>query len=232
MSMVGDPDKHDTKFSMENYDEFYEHHNFEPVPEQLCRTVNEVIPRFGWAFDQVEEIGPKTLLDLGCLDGSFALSVASQLGVEVVGVDLTQDGIDIALERTSKFDLPAHFYQGKIEYWLEKFVEEGRKFDVVTFFEVIEHVEDVQKVLKLIDQVLAPGGSVLVSTPDFESPIFGADDEQNKCHIRLYTTAKEDYERPNKYGTVRKATSIYKEIGEDRIKEIAVHNELINCRYE
>lgn len=213
------------------YEEFYEHHHFEPTPEQVCLKINEYIPRFGWAFDQVEELNPKSLLDLGCLDGSFALSVAAQLGSEVVGVDLTKDGIELALERTSKFNLPAHFYQGTIEHWLEIFIKDGRKFDVVTFFEVIEHVEDVQKILKLIDQVLAPGGSVLVSTPDFESPVFGADDEKNKCHVRLYTTAKEDYERPNKFGNVRKATSIYKEIGEQRIQNVSVHNELINLRY-
>ena len=229
--MIGQAEQNDTNFTPEKYEEFYEHHYFEPIPEQLATKVHEVIPRFGWAVDQIEELGAKTLLDLGCLDGSFALSVANELGLEVVGVDLTKDGIDLALERASKFNLPAKFYQGFCEDWLEKFIEEGRKFDVVTFFELIEHVEDVQRVLKLIDQVLAPSGSVLVSTPDFESPLFGADDEANTCHIRLYTTAKEDYERANKYGTVRKATSIYKEIGEQRIQEVSVHNELINLRY-
>ena len=69
--MVGDPKNHDTKFEMENYEEFYAHHNFEPIPEQLCTTVNEVIPRFGWAFDKVDDLEAKTVLDLGCLDGSF-----------------------------------------------------------------------------------------------------------------------------------------------------------------
>lgn len=91
--MVGDPSKHDTKFDMENYEEFYEHHNFEPIPEKLCTTVNEVIPRLGWAFDKIEELEAKTLLDLGCLDGSFALTVGHQLGLTVTGVDLTQDGL-------------------------------------------------------------------------------------------------------------------------------------------
>ena len=231
MSMVGNPKNNDKAFSVDRYEEFYENHLFEPIPEAEALTVNEVIPRFGWAFDQLEEIEPKTLLDLGCLDGSFALSVASQLGAKVVGVDLTKDGIDIATRRAKEHKLPAEFYQGFCEDHLEKFIKEGRKFDVVTFFELIEHVTDVQRVIKLIDQVLAPGGSVLVSTPDFESPYFGADDEVNTCHIRLYTTEKEDYERPNKFGTVRKATSIYKEIGEQRIQDIAVHNELINLRY-
>lgn len=228
--MIGSHTEKD--FDKYGYEEFYEHHYFEPIPEKYCLEVNEVIPRFGWAFDQVEELAPKTLLDLGCLDGSFALSCASQLGVTVTGVDLTKDGIKLAKERAKAFKLPATFHQGFVEHYLEVFIKGGLKFDVVTFFELIEHVEDVPKVLKLIDQVLAPGGSVLVSTPDFESPLYGADDEVNKCHIRLYTTAKEDYERPNKFGTVRKATSIYKEIGEDRIKELNVHNELINCRYQ
>lgn len=230
--MVGDPKNHDTKFEMENYEEFYAHHNFEPIPEQLCTTVNEVIPRFGWAFDKVDDLEAKTVLDLGCLDGSFLLSVGKQLGCVVTGVDLTEDGISIAKERAAKFGVEADFHQGFVEDWLETFVKEGRKFDVVTFFEIIEHVEDVQKCLTLIDKVLAPGGSVLVSTPDFESPLFGADDEVNKCHIRLYTTADEDYERANKFGTVRKATSITKEIGKDRIQEMNVVNELINVHYK
>jgi len=230
--MVGDPKNHDTKFEMENYEEFYAHHNFEPIPEQLCTTVNEVIPRFGWAFDKVDDLEAKTVLDLGCLDGSFLLSVGKQLGCIVTGVDLTEDGISIAKDRAAKFGVKADFHQGFVEDWLETFVKEGRKFDVVTFFEIIEHVEDVQKCLTLIDKVLAPGGSVLVSTPDFESPLFGADDEVNKCHIRLYTTADEDYERANKFGTVRKATSITKEIGKDRIQEMNVVNELINVHYK
>lgn len=230
--MVGDPKNHDTKFEMENYEEFYAHHNFEPIPEQLCTTVNEVIPRFGWAFDKVDNLQAKTVLDLGCLDGSFLLSIGKQLGCVVTGVDLTEDGISIAKERAAKFGVEADFHQGFVEDWLETFVKEGRKFDVVTFFEIIEHVEDVQKCLTLIDKVLAPGGSVLVSTPDFESPLFGADDEVNKCHIRLYTTADEDYERANKFGTVRKATSITKEIGKDRIQEMNVVNELINVHYK
>lgn len=230
--MVGDPDKNDRTFTPDDYEGFYAHHHFEPIPLSYCVTVNEVIPRFGWAFDKVEELGATNLLDLGCLDGSFALSVAYQLGIPVTGIDLTEDGINIAKERAAGFKLKANFLQGSVEDRLEQFAKEGKKFDVVTFFELIEHVEDVQRLIKLIDAVLAPGGSVLVSTPDFEGPIWGADDEDNKCHIRLYTTAKKSYSRPNKYGNVRKATSIYEEIGENRIKELQVHNGLINCLYQ
>jgi len=226
--MVGSKSEQD--FSLEQYEDFYEHHKFEPINEKHAFDIHEFIPRFGWAFDQVEELQPKNLLDLGCLDGSFALTVARHLHIPVSGIDLTVDGIKIAKERAEQAKLNAHFYQGPIEEQIRGF--EPHSFDVVTLFEVIEHVKDVQEVLRLIDDVLAPGGSVLVSTPAFESPVYGADDEKNKCHIRLYTTEKEDYSRENKYGHVRKATSIYKEIGPDRVKDVSVHNHLINVRYE
>lgn len=230
--MVGDPDKNDNNFTPENYEDFYEHHHFEPLGEDIAFSADEAIPRFGWGYSVIEELGAKSVLDLGCLDGSFLLTLATNLGCKVTGVDLTKDGIDIAKKRAEAKGLEAEFYQGSVEDWLEKFIADGRKFDVVTFFEIIEHVEDPKAVLKQIDQVLAPGGSVLVSTPDYESPIYGADDEQNKCHIRLYTTADEDYERENSYGNVRKATSITKEIGKKRIVSIGVYNELINVHYK
>ena len=153
----------------------------------------------------------------------------------MVGVDLTKEGTDLATERAQQLGLKnTIFYQSSVEDFLEAQIrKEGTmRYDVVTFFEIIEHVKDVQKCLKLIDKVLAPGGSVLVSTPDFESPLYGADDEVNKCHIRLYTTADEDYERENKYGHVRKATSITKEIGKERIQEIGVYSHLINVHYK
>jgi hypothetical protein len=39
-------------------------------------------------------------------------SVADQLGVTVTGVDLTKDGIDLAIQRAKAKSLPATFFQG------------------------------------------------------------------------------------------------------------------------
>lgn len=217
-------------FSIENYEGFYEHHAFEALPESTCLIVDEYIPRFGWGMERLRELKPKRILDIGCLDGSFVLSAVNQIGCVGTGLDLTVEGTDLATARAKKLNINATFHQTAAEDWLEDY--DGPKFDVVTFFEIIEHVKDVQKLLKLIDKVLAPGGTVLCSTPAFESPEYGADDEQNKCHIRLYTMEDEDYEKVNKYGTLRKATSITKEIGKDRIKDMATYSHLINVEYK
>lgn len=230
--MIGDPALNDKVFNVENYEAFYEHHTFLETGDSEATNIHEYIPRFGWAFDAVEELKPKNLLDLGTLDGSFPITIATHFRIPVVGVDLTKDGIALAQERAKAHGLDADFRQGTIEHWLEVFAKEGKKFDMITSFEVLEHVKDPQLLLKLIDGVLAPGGSVLMSTPDFESPAYGKDDEKNKCHIRLYTVEDKDYEAKNKYGNVRKATSITQEIGKQRIQELEVFSDCINVRYQ
>jgi 2-polyprenyl-3-methyl-5-hydroxy-6-metoxy-1,4-benzoquinol methylase len=227
--MVGNSKHNDKTFNEDIYEEFYEDHHFEPLSERDALNAHEVIPRFGWAFDIIDDLHPDRVLDLGCLDGSFVLTVGHNVGCDVTGVDLTKDGIEIAKRRAKQHGINGDFYQGTIEDFLEKTT---KKWPVITCFEVLEHVKDPKRLLKLIDDHLEPGGSVLVSTPAFESPYYGADDEENKCHIRLYTTKDEDYEKVNKYGTLRKATSITKEIGKSRIKEMGVYSELINVWYQ
>lgn len=213
------------------YEEFYSHHRFTETTDEDSVNVHEVVPRFGWGFDMVDELKPNSLLDLGTLDGSFPLTIRKHFGIAVAGVDLTKDGIALAKKRAAGFP-HIEFYQNSIEDQLEEFIALERKFDMITCFEVIEHVKDPARLIKLIDGVLSPNGNVLFSTPDFESPMYGKDDEVNKCHVRLYTTADKDYEAVNKYGNVRKATSIVEEIGKDRIKSIGVYSHLINVRYQ
>lgn len=229
--MVGIKEQNDKNFTPEKYEEFYEHHYFEPIPEQAAFDVHELIPRFGWAFDKVEEIKPKNLLDLGCLDGSFALTIGKHFGIPVEGVDLTKDGVDIANERAKKLSTSAYFRQGTIEDHLREYARQGATFDMITWFEIIEHVKDVDLCIELIDAVLAPGGTVLCSTPAFEAPTFGMDDEENTCHVRLFTEQPKDYYAVNKHGTKRMATSFPQLLG-DRIKEMGTYSELINVLYK
>ena len=42
---------------------------------------------------------------------------------------------------------------------------------------------------------------------------------------------EKDYKEENKYGTLRKASSMPKLLGKERILEMGVYSELINVRY-
>ncbi len=229
--------KHESEFKVEDYEDFYSHHFFQPVSDSDAVQAHRIFPRVAWALDVANETKPKSVLDLGCLEGYTALTLANKVkSVErAVGVDLSEEAITLAKNRTDMVKGNVEFFVDSIEKWLENCDE---KFHLITNFEVMEHVKDPQLVIKLMDKVLAPNGTILISTPAFESPTYGKDDEQNKCHIRLYTTADEDYREENKYGTLRKATSIFKEIGygsaergHERAVEYDVVSELINLRY-
>lgn len=228
---------HEKDFKVEEYDEFYESHYFQPVTDIEALNAHRIFPRVNWALDLAKEFKPKNILDLGCLEGYAALTVAKH--VDSVkggwGVDLSQDGIALAKKRAKDYRIPIKFKAGLIEDFLERTKQE---FDFIMLFEVIEHVKDPEYLLQLIDNCKTDDGLVLISTPAFESPTFGKNDVINKCHVRLYTPKDEDYEEmtdhnhPGEPQVMRKATSLSNQIGKDRIQDMSVFSELIHCVYK
>lgn len=164
-----------------NYNDFYANHAFEPLPEPLCYEADTVMPRVGWAVAVAEEIKAKRVLDLCCLDGFASLTIATQLGIECHGVDLSEPGVELANERAEKNRLLAVFAAEAIE----DMQETETKYDLVLLFEAIEHFKDVDKVMEVIKQQLAPGGTLLVSTPDAEG-FYGIGND-DACHLQIYT---------------------------------------------
>lgn len=223
---------HEDKFPEMDYEDFYTDHYFEPVNDDDAVNAHRIFPRVGWALDVAKETKPKRVLDLGCLEGYALLTLAKHVPSikKGWGVDLSHDGILLARKRARHVagkDL--RFRIGLVEDFME---ETDEQFDLIMAFEVMEHVKDPELVFDLIDKVAAPGATVLISTPAFESPTFGKDDEQNKCHVRLYTLQDEDYEEINKYGNTRRATSLEKQLGKERkILSKEIYSELIHLRY-
>lgn len=231
---------HESDFDTVDYEPFYENHYFQSFDDATAVNIHEVLPRAQWAFDVASTIKAKDVLDLGCLEGFVVLSLANNVPSvkHGVGVDLSKKGISLGTQRAIKFDLPVDFFQMTLEAYLEGCVEKNEHFDLITLFEIMEHVKDPEYVLQLVDKVKTPKGTVLISTPAFESPTYGKNDVGNKCHVRLYTTQDEDYQEmtdlPNPdtgKPYMRTATSLPKQVGKDRIKDMEVVNELINCRY-
>jgi len=96
------------------------------------------------------------VLDLGCSDGKFAEGLQAQ-GHHVTGVDLqAHEGVKERVECFVQADLD-HGLPGELE----------GPYDVVLAADVLEHVRRPDLLLQQIQLVLAPGGSVIVSVPNF-----------------------------------------------------------------
>lgn len=98
------------------------------------------------------------LLDIGCSSGLF-LNEAREAGFEAEGAELLPDTAAFA---RGHFGLEVHTGD-----WRDADYAEGG-FDVVTLFDVIEHLPDPLAELKAIRRLLKPGGLLLQSTPNID----------------------------------------------------------------
>src|SRR5215470_20047401 len=108
------------------------------------------------------------LLDIGCGTGNF-LVAAQNTGYRVTGIELDRNAARFAKERLGlERVLPL-----TIAEFLERFGHE--KFDVVTFFEVLEHQTDPLEFLRSVKACLRPHGTIALSVPNRERWITGPD---------------------------------------------------------
>ena len=115
------------------------------------------------AFVRSRVASDDTLLDIGCSEGLILreLSMSIQNGL---GIDIAPLPVELARERTPVERFPnLEFRVGAVE---ELPVE--NPFSVVTAFEVIEHVPDVDLFLDAIRQRTRSGGMLVLTTPNFK----------------------------------------------------------------
>ena len=96
-------------------------------------------------------------LDIGCSAG-FILDAAQQAGYETYGVDLDPTGLKYARDN---FGIE-HLYEGPLE---SHHLAPG-SFDVITLYDVIEHVLDLHSIVAELKRILAPAGTLEIWTPD------------------------------------------------------------------
>lgn len=99
-----------------------------------------------------------TLLDVGAASGIF-LNLARAAGYRVQGIEPSSALADDA-ERLFGLKL----FRGSAEQF-----PGGENFQVVTLLDVLEHVTDPNALLAALARLLAPGGVLVVSTPDIGS---------------------------------------------------------------
>ena len=101
----------------------------------------------------------KRVLDMGCGAGLLAEPLA-RMGGSVVGVDAAPENIAVALAHMVQSGLEIDYRAGEIE------VVAGERFDLITCLEVVEHVADPATFIAGLASLLAPGGLLILSTPN------------------------------------------------------------------
>jgi SAM-dependent methyltransferase len=99
-----------------------------------------------------------TTLDIGCFNGFFVRKLLS-LGYDAHGVDFNNSAVAYGQKELglgSRITAQA----------IEALVEQGKRFDVITIFEVLEHLPDVKTFLSNVFKLLKGGGVIIISTPN------------------------------------------------------------------
>ena len=131
-------------------------HKLNPV---RLKYIREQIDRHWHCDEHVRTpLDGRTALDVGCGAGLLAEPLA-RLGASVTGIDASADVIAVAREHAAAMGLAIDYRAAAVE-------EIAGQFDLITCLEVIEHVADPATFLNALARRLAPGGLLILSTPN------------------------------------------------------------------
>ena len=106
-----------------------------------------------------EKITNKTVLDFGCGVGGF-LDFAKKSAISVAGIELEKA-------------LQPSFKQRNLDVFedLSKAQERNKKYDIITAFHVVEHLQNPKKILKELSQLLTEGGEMILEVPNSDDAL-------------------------------------------------------------
>ncbi|MBU4501651.1 MAG: class I SAM-dependent methyltransferase [Nanoarchaeota archaeon] len=106
----------------------------------------------------------KTLLDVGCGLGSFLYAAKERY--TVTGIDCNKRQIEISRKCYNLTDV----HPLTIEQFIQDYHQ--RRFDVVTFFETLEHISNPNEFIISVKKALNPKGYIGISVPNVDQADF------------------------------------------------------------
>ncbi len=132
-------------------------HRLNPVRLRFIREAIDT--HWGGDIESVKPLSGKTALDVGCGAGLLCEPLA-RMGAAVTGVDAAAENIAAAKVHAAGGGLSIDYRHGELGA-----LGLGT-YDLVTCLEVIEHVADKRAFISQLAERLAPGGLMILSTPN------------------------------------------------------------------
>jgi ubiquinone/menaquinone biosynthesis C-methylase UbiE len=105
----------------------------------------------------VEKFAPESVLDVGCAEG-YLVYAFKELGVQAYGVDISDYAISHSPEQVREFLF-------KVDTNCEDLPFEDKSFDMATAMDIVEHLQNYDKLICEMGRILKPEGIVCVTTP-------------------------------------------------------------------
>lgn len=117
------------------------------------------IKRYQELARSLERYSPgRTWLDVGCGNGHL-LHTVQQLGWRVLGTEFTNTAVDICIQK----GIEMHLGPLDVNHY------PSESIDVISFIEVLEHINDPHTEIEKFFKLLRKGGVVYITTPNFNS---------------------------------------------------------------
>lgn len=129
-------------------------------PQGEFKTLHDINPLRLEFISRFVDLAGKRVVDVGCGGGILTEGLANQ-GADALGVDLSEELIDIAELHGLESGINAHYQRISAETLAE---QQAGTFDHVTCMEMLEHVPDPGSIIAACAKLVKPGGMVFFST--------------------------------------------------------------------
>jgi SAM-dependent methyltransferase len=148
-----------------DYDRVYQSPEYEADQVNALRSLNPTSiadhATYRSFFRQVPHTAKSRLLDVGCGVGRFGVGAFAK-GWDVTGIDVSARAIEAGRGFVS-FPLRVAT--------VEELGTAGEQFDVVTAFEVLEHLSAPVEFLSHVRKLVRPGGQIFCTVPNWNSAV-------------------------------------------------------------
>ncbi|WP_161794807.1 class I SAM-dependent methyltransferase [Desulfonatronum thioautotrophicum] len=152
-------------FDEKHYKDIYCSDEYQDIVHNLCFESHDYrVVRFGNErisilknFVEDSLCKPK-YLDIGCSTG-FVVEAAQNAGWDATGIDLNPSAIEFGRNRGLNLHISS----------VEDIADHNALYDVISLFDVIEHIPYPTKILDCCKKKLKPGGIIFIYVPNYDS---------------------------------------------------------------